>query len=109
MTATQAIGSVFLVAGAALSFLAGVGVLRLPDFYTRLHGAGLTDTLGAGLLLAGLMVHGGFSLVTVKLLMIMVFLAFTSPTASHALARAALSDPDNPRPLLHPETPPSPP
>lgn len=69
----------------------GIGVLRLPDVYTRMHAAGITDTLGAGALLAGLMIQGGWSLVTVKLVLILVFLYFTSPTSSFALAHAALT------------------
>jgi multicomponent Na+:H+ antiporter subunit G len=77
------IGSLFAVTG-------GIGIIRLPDFYTRMHGAGITDTMGAGLILIGLMFQGGASLVTAKLVMILFFLLITSPTASHALARAAL-------------------
>ena len=80
-------GSFFLVAGA-------VGLVRLPDFYARMHAAGLTDTGGAGLILLGLMVQGGISLVTAKLALILVFLWFTSPAACHALAKASLSDRD---------------
>ena len=75
-------GSFFVLAG-------GIGVVRLPDVYTRSHAAGMTDTLGAGLILIGLMVQGGFTLVTVKLIMILVFIAFTSPTATHALIHTA--------------------
>lgn len=77
-------GSFFLVAGA-------VGVLRLPDFFTRQHAAGMTDTLAAALILMGLMLQLPFGLGTVKLILILLFLLFTSPTASHALAQAALS------------------
>ena len=77
-------GSFFCVTGA-------IGLLRLPDFYTRLHGAGIVDTLGAGLILTGLMMQAGFSLVTVKLLFILFFVLITSPTATHAVAHAAYS------------------
>lgn len=77
-------GSFFLVAGA-------IGVLRLPDFFTRQHAAGITDTLAATLILFGLMLQLPFGLATVKLILILLFLIFTSPTASHALAQAALS------------------
>jgi multicomponent Na+:H+ antiporter subunit G len=77
-------GSVFLLIGA-------VGVLRFPDFYTRLHPAGLTDTAGAGLILAGLMVESGFNLITVKLILVLVLVVFTSPVSCHATARAALA------------------
>jgi multicomponent Na+:H+ antiporter subunit G len=91
-------GVFFLIAG-------GVGLIRLPDFYTRMHGAGITDTLGAALILLGLMFQGGFTQITIKLILILIFLWFTSPTATHALAKAAFSDPENPKPLMHKESP----
>lgn len=75
-------GSVFLLIGA-------IGIIRMPDFFTRLHAAGITDTMGAALLVAGMMVQAGLSLVTVKLFLIGAFLFFTSPTATHAIANAA--------------------
>lgn len=79
-------GGFFLVVGA-------IGLVRMPDFFTRMHAASVTDTAGAGLMLAGLMLQGGWSLVTFKLFAILVFLLFTSPTATHALARAATHKP----------------
>lgn len=75
-------GVVFLLAG-------GVGLLRMPDFYTRCHAAGVTDTGAMLLIIVGLMFQAGLSFVTVKLALIMVFLLFTSPTATHALTHAA--------------------
>ena len=78
-----------LLAGSAFAVTGGIGVLHLPDLYTRMHGAGITDTMGAGLILIGLMIQAGLSLVTVKLVLILVFIFFTSPVASHALAKAA--------------------
>jgi multicomponent Na+:H+ antiporter subunit G len=96
-----------LIGGVLFALIAGVGLLRLPDFYTRLHAAGVTDTLGAGLILLGLMLQAGWTLVTVKLLLILLLLWFTGVTATHALVRAALADPGNPRPILHEEPPPS--
>ncbi len=78
-----------LVSGGAFCIIGGLGLLRLPDVYARMHAAGITDTLGAGLLLAGLMLQGGLSLVSVKLFLILVFLLFTSPTSTYALANAA--------------------
>jgi len=79
-----------LLAGAGFLLIGAIGVLRLPDFYTRLHAVSVCDTLGAGLVLVGLMLQGGLSLVTVKLLLIFYFMMFTCPTAVHALAQAAL-------------------
>ena len=80
---------VLLVAGGGFCIVGGLGLLRLPDVYARMHAAGITDTLGAGLILAGLMLQGGFTLVTVKLFLILVFLLYTSPTSTYALANAA--------------------
>ena len=79
-----------LLAGGFLVLTGGVGMLRFPDFFTRLHAAGVTDTLGSWLMLAGLMLQGGFSQVTIKLALIWLVLLFTGPTATHALAKAAL-------------------
>ena len=85
----QFLGSVCLLGGAFFVLVGGIGIIRLPDFYTRLHGAGVTDTLGAGLVLLGLMILAGLSLTTIKLLMILLFLFVTSPTSCHALAQSA--------------------
>lgn len=78
-----------LVAGGLFGLIGGLGLLRLPDFYARMHGSGITDTCGAWLVLLGLMLQAGLTLVTVKLVMIGLLLAVTSPTATHALAKSA--------------------
>ena len=78
------IGSFSLITGA-------VGVLRLPDVYTRMHAASITDTLGAGTIIAGLILQAGLTLVAAKLFLILVFIFFTSPASSFALAHAALT------------------
>ncbi len=77
------LGLIFILAGI-------VGVLRLPDFYTRLHAMGKCDTLGVTLVLLALAIHVGASLVTVKLLLISVFISLANPVATHALGRAAM-------------------
>ena len=93
-----------LTTGCFFALVGAIGLLRLPDFYSRMHGAGITDTMGAGLIWVGLMLQAGFTLITVKLIMILFFLLVTSPTAGHALARSALSQ--NLEPLTGtPETP----
>lgn len=94
-----------LLGGVFFAIVSGVGMWRMPDFYTRMHAAGIIDTMGAGLILLGLMLQGGWTLITVKLVMILIFLWLTSPTACHALVQAALADPVNPRPLLHQDLP----
>ncbi len=76
--------------GGAFVFFGGVGVLRMPDLYTRMHAASVTDTMGPILVLLGVMLQAGLSLATVKLAAILLFLLLTSPTASNALASAAL-------------------
>ncbi|MEX2455620.1 MAG: monovalent cation/H(+) antiporter subunit G [Rhodospirillaceae bacterium] len=78
-----------LLSGTVFALIGGIGLFRMPDVYTRSHAAGITDTLGPILILAGLMLQAGFTLITVKLLFILLFLLFTSPTASHALNHAA--------------------
>ena len=78
-----------LSCGAFLCAVGGLGVLRLPDFYSRQHAAGITDTLGAAFVLIGLMLQSGFTLNAAKLVMILVFLLLTSPVATHAIAQAA--------------------
>tara|TARA_R110002073_G_scaffold73512_4_gene179909 strand:- start:1233 stop:1601 length:369 start_codon:yes stop_codon:yes gene_type:complete len=80
--ALMATGLVFVLAGA-------IGVLRLPDFFTRMHAAGVTDTLGAELIIMALMLQAGFTLLSAKLLLIGFILFLTSPTATHAVANAA--------------------
>lgn len=82
---------VLLLGGSFFLLIGAIGVLRMPDVYTRSHAAGITDTLGAILILGGLMIQGGFTLITVKLALILIFLLFTSPTSSHALGNTAWS------------------
>ena len=99
------VSAVMLLVGAFFVTAGGIGVFRLPDFYTRLHGAGITDTLGAGLILLGLALQAGFSLAAVKLLMILTFLLVTSPTSCHALAQAARANGLEPCDLVsHPDS-----
>ncbi len=78
-----------LLAGSAFCVVGGIGMIRMPDFYTRSHAASLTDTLGATLILFGLALQAGFSLVTVKLVFVLLFIYLTTPTATHALVKAA--------------------
>lgn len=89
-----------IVGGLFFMLVGTFGVLRMPDVYTRLHAAGMTDTMGAGFLLLGMalqtvidMMHGQTSywLVLVRLVFVYLFLLFTSPIATHALARAGLA------------------
>jgi multicomponent Na+:H+ antiporter subunit G len=87
---------VFLMAGSFFSIAGGIGVIRMPDVFTRLHAAGVTDTGGAGLILVGLMFQGGLTLITVRLLLILGFLWFSSPVSTYALARAALAGGEEP-------------
>lgn len=77
-------------AGAAFCLVGAIGMLRFPDVFARMHAAGITDTLGALLVLVGLMLLAGFTLAAAKLVFILAFLWMTSPTATHALAKAAM-------------------
>ncbi|MDE2664040.1 MAG: monovalent cation/H(+) antiporter subunit G [Gemmatimonadota bacterium] len=89
-SAFEIVSAVLMLTGALFAVIGGIGVVRLPDFFCRIHGAGITDTLGAGLILTGLMFLSPGWIVTAKLVSILVFLWITSPTSTHALANAAL-------------------
>ena len=91
MTAfTDLLSAACLAGGAFFCLTGGIGLLRMPDFYTRMHAGSVIETLGAGLILLGLMFQAGLSLISVKLAMVALLLFFAGPTASHALARAAM-------------------
>lgn len=87
---------VFLVGGSFFAVVGGIGVLRMPDLFTRFHAAGITDTMGAGLILTGLMFQAGLSLITLKLILVLAFVWFASPVSTYALARAALASGQEP-------------
>ena len=89
-TSLDILASILLITGGIFLIIGAIGLIRLPDFFTRTHAAGLIDTTGAGFILAGLMIEVGWSLNLAKLAMILLFLLFTSPTSSHALVHAAL-------------------
>jgi multicomponent Na+:H+ antiporter subunit G len=80
-----------IVGGLFFMLVGTFGILRLPDVFTRLHAAGMTDTMGAGLLILGMCFQAGLGLVLVRLIFVYAFLLFTSPIATHALARAAMA------------------
>jgi len=85
----QVLSAILLGLGAVLGVVGAIGILRFPDFYTRMHAAGITDTLCTGFFVGGLMLQFGLTLASVKLLLIFMFMLFTCPTATHALAKAA--------------------
>ena len=94
-----------LVSGGVFCVIGALGLIRMPDFYTRMHAASVTDTLGAALILLGLILQAGWSLVAAKLAIIGLLLFFANPAASHALAKAALAR--GVRPVLDGEAQPS--
>jgi multicomponent Na+:H+ antiporter subunit G len=81
---------ILLLLGGACVLIGGIGGLRLPNFYARIHAASLTDSMGNILIFSGIMLQAGLSLATLKLFAIMVFLLLTGPTSTYALANAAL-------------------
>ena len=84
------VSAILLLVGSVFALIGSIGIVRMPDVFTRLHAAGITDTLGAAGVLLGLALKAGFSLLLVKLLLMLAFLLLLNPTACHALARAAL-------------------
>lgn len=90
MSTVLEIASLMLLgAGTFFLFVGSIGLIRLPDFYTRIHAAAKSDTLGLGLAVIGLSIHQGLTLTTGKLLVVAAFVAITNPVGIHALARAA--------------------
>jgi len=89
-TVASVFSAVCLLIGSFLCISGGIGILRFPDFYTRMHAVGVTDTLAAALILIGLMLQLPEVLVAIKLIMILLMTLFINPTASHALAKAAI-------------------
>lgn len=83
------ITGIFLAMGCFFLIVASIGVVRMPDFYTRMHAAGKTDTMGQTCIMLGLIIYAGFSLVSIKLLIIVGLIYIINPTATHFLAKAA--------------------
>ncbi|ODS32682.1 MAG: Na(+)/H(+) antiporter subunit G [Candidatus Scalindua rubra] len=83
------ITGVFLGIGCFFIIVTSIGIVRFPDFYSRLHPAGKADTVGQALVLIGLVIYEGVSLISVKLILIIIFIYIASPTATHAVAQAA--------------------
>jgi multicomponent Na+:H+ antiporter subunit G len=79
-----------IISGSFFTVVGAVGILRFPDFWSRLHAASVSDSAGVILLLAGMCVYSGWSLITVKLIVIGLVLFVTGPTSTHAVANAAL-------------------
>lgn len=90
MILLEILSAVCLVAGGGFGLIGAVGLLRFPEFFTRLNAAGITDTLCVILVIVGLALQADHWLTVTKLLMILFFLFFTAPTASHALSKAAV-------------------
>lgn len=81
-----------ILAGSAFCLIGAIGLIRMPTFMTRVHAVSVLDTLGAILVLCGLMLQSGLTLITVKLVFILVFLLLTGPVATHALVNTAMHD-----------------
>jgi multicomponent Na+:H+ antiporter subunit G len=92
MSEIQIAISVFLITlGIFFMFVGSVGILRLPDFYSRTHTISKGDTLGIFMVIIGLIVYEGFTQSSLKLLLIVFFIALSNPVGSHALAKAAFT------------------
>ena len=89
---------VLLVTGGFFVVVGGIGLLRMPDVFTRMHAGGIADTMGTGMILVGLLLQSDDWLVVAKLLLILYFIIFANPTSTHAVARSALDN--DIRPLL---------
>ena len=88
---------VLMAAGSVFFLIGAVGLQRMPDIFSRLHANSVSETAGIGLLIGGMMVQGGLTLVTAKLFIVLLILLFSAPIATHALAQAALAAGYRPR------------
>jgi multicomponent Na+:H+ antiporter subunit G len=86
--ALEIIAILFLLGGAFFFFVGTTGLIRMPDVFCRMHATTKCDTLGAGLILVGLMVFNGLSMISLKLFLILIFIWLTNPTAAHIIAKA---------------------
>ena len=91
-TVIPILSSLCLFIGIVALLIGSIGLLRLPDVYSRMHAVGMIDTAGVGFLILGMMLHAGLTLVTVKLVFVGIFVFFTSPIAGHAVVQAAYKD-----------------
>ncbi len=85
-------GYILIVVGGIFMLTGVIGILRFPDFFTRLHPAGVIDSLGASLIILGLILSGKIDFISIKVVLLIIFILVTAPTACHALAKAALLD-----------------
>ncbi len=90
MSVQTIVAIILMSAGGFFLTVSALGLLRLPDFYARTHAVGKSETLGSILILSGLAVYNGWELSTIKILFILIFVLIANPTATHAIARAAL-------------------
>jgi len=79
-----------ILLGSFFTLVGALGLVRMPDVYTRMHAVSVIDTLGIGMMFLGMAVQAGFSLVTLKLLFLLALVFFTWPVVTHALAQACL-------------------
>ena len=87
--ALDILSGLFIAAGILALITGSLGLVRLPDLFSRTHAVGMMDTAGVGFIILGLIIHEGFTLVSVKLAFVGIFLFFTSPIATHAVAQVA--------------------
>lgn len=89
MTIINIISTIFIIIGLFFIIAGTVGLIRFPDFYSRMHATGKCDTLGEGLVIIGLIIYNGFNMISVKLLFLVIFIFVANPVSTHAIARAA--------------------
>ncbi len=88
MSIIHILSIIMLLIGSFFFLVGTIGLIRMPDVYSKMHATTKCDTLGAGFIIAGLMLLTGFDTVTIKLLLIIVFVWLTNPTAAHIIAKA---------------------
>lgn len=85
----EIISYIFISLGLFFMLTGAIGIVRMPDFFSRLHPAGMVDSIGAPLIFLGIILQEGFSFFSGKIVLLAIFMFITSPTASHAIAKSA--------------------
>ncbi|MFL2836157.1 MAG: monovalent cation/H(+) antiporter subunit G [Alphaproteobacteria bacterium] len=89
---TSYLSNLMLITGSLFLLIGAIGLIRMPDVFTRMHAASIMETAGASLIIIGLIINTGFTIVSLKLIVIMLAIFYISSVATHALARACIHD-----------------
>ena len=94
MTASNVITIILAVTGLIFMTISLIGIIKLPDFFARLHAQGIGDTLGAFLIITAMMITAGLGLMSIKIFLLFVIIALTNPVGTNLMMIAAMNSKD---------------